>query len=69
MGRLTLGQMPHPMHRLSEIKAIFDSGVTSMHSFPVLTTGQDFLPTLVSDLIVCCAGNEIEGERRRGEEA
>jgi hypothetical protein len=48
-----LGQMPHPMQRLSEMKAIFDSGATSMQlglsafikvyvatcSFPVLTTG------------------------------
>jgi hypothetical protein len=25
-----LGQIPHPMQRLSEMKAIFDSGVTSM---------------------------------------
>ncbi|KAI5808831.1 hypothetical protein DFH27DRAFT_461016, partial [Peziza echinospora] len=38
-----LGQIPHPMHSLSEMKAILDSGVTSMQSFPVRTTGQDFL--------------------------
>lgn len=25
------------------MKAIFDSGATSIHSFPVLTTGHDFL--------------------------
>jgi hypothetical protein len=25
-----LGQMPHPMHRLSEMKAILESDVTSM---------------------------------------
>lgn len=37
------GQIPHPIHNLSEIKAILDSGVTSIQSFPVLTTGQDFL--------------------------
>lgn len=37
------GQMPQPMHRRSEIKAILDSGATSMQSFPVLTTGHDFL--------------------------
>ncbi|ODQ76278.1 hypothetical protein LIPSTDRAFT_47252, partial [Lipomyces starkeyi NRRL Y-11557] len=29
-------------HRVSEIKAIFDSGVTSIQSLPVLTTGHDF---------------------------
>lgn len=37
------GQIPHPIHSRSEIYAIFDSGVTSMHSLPVRTTGQDFL--------------------------
>ncbi|RPA91042.1 hypothetical protein L873DRAFT_1715620, partial [Choiromyces venosus 120613-1] len=37
------GQIPQPMHSCSEIKAILDSGVTSIHSFPVLTTGHDFL--------------------------
>ena len=38
-----LTQMPHPMHRRSEMKAIFDSGATSIQSLPVRTTGQDFL--------------------------
>ncbi|KAF8474711.1 hypothetical protein BDZ91DRAFT_621928, partial [Kalaharituber pfeilii] len=38
-----LGQMPHPMQSLSDMNAIFESGVTSIHNFPVLTTGQDFL--------------------------
>jgi len=38
-----LGQMPHPIHRRSEMKAILDSGVTSIQSFPVRTTGHDFL--------------------------
>jgi hypothetical protein len=38
-----LGQIPHPMQRLSEMKAIFDSGVTSMQSRPLRTTGHDFL--------------------------
>ena len=38
-----LGQMPQPMHSRSEMKAILLSGVTSMQSLPVLTTGQDFL--------------------------
>ena len=38
-----LGQMPQPMHSLSDMKAIFESGVTSMQSLPVLTTGHDFL--------------------------
>ncbi|PUU75503.1 hypothetical protein B9Z19DRAFT_889785, partial [Tuber borchii] len=37
------GQIPQPMHNRSEIKAILDSGVTSIQSFPVLTTGHDFL--------------------------
>ncbi|KAF2088908.1 hypothetical protein K490DRAFT_9176, partial [Saccharata proteae CBS 121410] len=37
------GQIPHPIQRRSEIKAILDSGATSMQSFPVRTTGQDFL--------------------------
>lgn len=38
-----LGQIPHPIHRLSERKAILDSGVTSMQRRPLRTTGQDFL--------------------------
>ena len=36
-------QIPHPIQRRSEMKAIFESGETSMHNFPVLTTGHDFL--------------------------
>ncbi|EYE91201.1 uncharacterized protein EURHEDRAFT_421952, partial [Aspergillus ruber CBS 135680] len=38
-----LGQIPQPMQRRSEMKAILDSGLTSIQSFPVRTTGQDFL--------------------------
>lgn len=38
-----LGQMPQPIHSRSEMKAIFDSGATSMQSLPDRTTGQDFL--------------------------
>lgn len=38
-----LGQIPQPIHRRSDMKAILDSGVTSMQSLPVLTTGHDFL--------------------------
>ena len=38
-----LGQIPHPIHRLSEMKAILDSGVTSMQRCPLRTTGHDFL--------------------------
>lgn len=30
----TLTQIPHPMHNSSEMNAIFEAGVTSMHSFP-----------------------------------
>ena len=37
------GQIPHPMHKLSDMKAIFESGVTSMQRRPLRTTGQDFL--------------------------
>jgi len=37
------GQIPHPIHKRSEIKAILLVGSTSMQSLPVLTTGQDFL--------------------------
>lgn len=37
------GQIPQPMHSRSEMKAILDSGATSIQSLPVLTTGQDFL--------------------------
>lgn len=38
-----LGQIPHPMQRRSEMKAILDELSTSMHSLPVRTTGHDFL--------------------------
>ncbi|OCK85919.1 hypothetical protein K432DRAFT_285748 [Lepidopterella palustris CBS 459.81] len=38
-----LGHIPHPIHNRSEMKAILDSGVTSIQSLPVRTTGQDFL--------------------------
>lgn len=38
-----LGQIPQPIHRRSDMKAILDSGVTSIQSLPVLTTGHDFL--------------------------
>ncbi|EUC34020.1 hypothetical protein COCVIDRAFT_36844 [Bipolaris victoriae FI3] len=38
-----LGQIPHPIHSRSEMKAILDDESTSMHSLPVRTTGQDFL--------------------------
>jgi hypothetical protein len=38
-----LGQIPQPIHSDSEMKAIFDSGVTSIHRRPLRTTGQDFL--------------------------
>jgi len=37
------GQIPQPIHRRSEMKAILLSGATSMHSLPVRTTGHDFL--------------------------
>lgn len=33
----TLAQIPQPIHSGSEICATFDSGVTSIHSFPVDT--------------------------------
>ncbi|PKK43958.1 hypothetical protein CI102_12399 [Trichoderma harzianum] len=38
-----LGQIPQPIHSDSEMKARRDSGVTSIQSFPLRTTGQDFL--------------------------
>ncbi|KAI2623650.1 hypothetical protein GGS21DRAFT_533574 [Xylaria nigripes] len=38
-----LGQIPQPMQRVSEINASRESGETSIQSFPVRTTGQDFL--------------------------
>jgi len=34
-----LTQIPQPIHSSSEICEIFDSGVTSIHNFPVLLTG------------------------------
>ncbi|ABN67477.2 predicted protein [Scheffersomyces stipitis CBS 6054] len=36
-----LTQIPQPIHKFSEMKAILDAGVTSIHNFPVLTTGHD----------------------------
>lgn len=41
--RFTLTQIPQPMHSSSDSEAILDSGLTSMHSLPIRTTGQDFL--------------------------
>lgn len=38
-----LEQIPHPIHSSSDIKAILSAGDTSMHNFPILTTGHDFL--------------------------
>ncbi|KAF2034937.1 hypothetical protein EK21DRAFT_55234 [Setomelanomma holmii] len=37
------GQIPQPIQRRSEMKAILDVLSTSMHSLPVRTTGHDFL--------------------------
>jgi len=34
--RSTFTQIPHPMQSSSEMKAIFDAAVTSIHSFPAL---------------------------------
>ncbi|ODV83439.1 hypothetical protein CANARDRAFT_203133, partial [[Candida] arabinofermentans NRRL YB-2248] len=36
-------QIPQPIHKFSEMKAILLVGVTSIQSLPVLTTGQAFL--------------------------
>ena len=38
-----LTQIPQPIHKVSEMNAILDVGPTSIHSLPVLTTGQAFL--------------------------
>lgn len=35
--------IPQPMHKVSEMKQITEVGYTSMHSLPVLFTGQVFL--------------------------
>jgi hypothetical protein len=48
-----LGQIPHPIHRLSEMKAIFDSGVTSMQRRPLRTTGHDFLHSCLHFCEIC----------------
>jgi hypothetical protein len=37
------GQIPQPMQRLSEMKAILDEESTSIQRRPLRTTGQDFL--------------------------
>lgn len=39
----TFTQIPQPMHNSSDKLAIFEFGLTSMHSFPIRTTGHDFL--------------------------
>ena len=36
-------QIPQPIHRVSEIVDILSVGDTSIHNFPIRTTGQDFL--------------------------
>ncbi len=33
-GKLTFTQIPQPIQSVSDMKAIFDVGITSMHSFP-----------------------------------
>lgn len=38
-----LTQIPQPMHSRSDIKAILESGATSIHSLPERTTGHDLL--------------------------
>ncbi|KAI3575173.1 hypothetical protein IWW34DRAFT_88767 [Fusarium oxysporum f. sp. albedinis] len=38
-----LGQIPQPIQRDSEMNASLESGWTSIQSFPLRTTGQDFL--------------------------
>lgn len=38
-----LTHIPHPMHRIYEIYAMTEVGMTSMHILSVLLTGQDFL--------------------------
>lgn len=43
INRLTLTQIPQPIQSSSESVAIFESEATSMQSFPIRTTGQDFL--------------------------
>lgn len=35
--------IPHPMHSSSDMIEIFESFLTSIHNFPPLTTGHDFL--------------------------
>lgn len=42
-SKQTLTQIPHPIQSSSEREAIFERGVTSIQSFPIRTTGQDFL--------------------------
>lgn len=39
----TLTQIPQPMHSSSDKLAIFEFGLTSIHSLPIRTTGQHFL--------------------------
>lgn len=52
VGKLTIviasnghffGHIPHPIHNDSEMYAIVDVGSTSIHCFPIRTTGHDFL--------------------------
>jgi hypothetical protein len=38
-----LTHIPQPIQRVSEMKQIVEVGLTSMHIFPVLFTGQVFL--------------------------
>ena len=38
-----LTQIPQPMQRSSEMYAIFEEPLTSMHSLPIFTTGHAFL--------------------------
>lgn len=41
--KLTFTQIPQPIQSSSDIEAILLFGVTSIHNFPIRTTGHDFL--------------------------
>lgn len=41
--KFTFTHIPHPIHNSSDIEAILSFGETSIHSLPILTTGQYFL--------------------------
>ena len=61
--------MPHPMQSSSEIHAVFVSGVTSMQSLPIFTTGHMRLHSCRHFFGLHCASARARARARERESA